>query len=706
MSERTCRGTVFLKTIAIVVQTVAISSPSRRWAFDSSSRGSGLQLEGLHQPKTMHVGPGIPGGAYILDDIENWNLKAYDSGPKKYKDDQGKFTSRKPEEDRWVTNMRRLFAYHRRKAFKMVQEWELKLASAEISFNRAISEKTTVHDALDWLYLCRKKKADWVREKESQCEKINCLNWAGVILHDKKEAVFLSSQQRYFNRKLDREARCRDHTIGLAEKEWGWTDRPSNSWPEVPWIQGREHGQRVTQNRDASRQSQRAWGYNVWSRTVQRRHKQQASAFCHATKAESGNDDVRTPMYVQASHTVQSYIEEQGGNGDCGAGGGGSAGIAYFTNLDPLYSGLSKETRERLPFFLQFVNESSEQRSGHGNVRVTVVSPEKKCRYVGCRDSCPNSAQSAFNKLMLPEEVPPAATPIFLWPSYCPEPSDSDMPPPTSREAAAKAASAPPKLSPEPEQDAAPPLSRAASAKAAPAQPNWLPVAERGAAPEEHVVDRFTMSAQRSAARATTRASKSLPPRLDIPMQWLNQPKTKRNKEHQPSKELPDLPLREHDRLVTLPSKQALEMTPYLDGDCMLWPDYVKEQQQRHKRNQAIKEALLKGCPVRYRCTDWSLAPRIVSGDVVMLHPVNEAHKEVEVGDIVFYQTPRSELFCCHVVLKKYDRVDHKSSRFHIGNMARYNGDAGGKENGEIDEEHIWGKLLEQSAEHYGSQFA
>ena len=126
------------------------------------------------------------------------------------------------------------------------------------------------------------------------------------------------------------------------------------------------------------------------------------------------------------------------------------------------------------------------------------------------------------------------------------------------------------------------------------------------------------------------------------------------------------------------------------DVDWTLDPDWDKESMMREVRNRYVKEALLEGRTVSFRSSGWSLFPRVHSGDRCYYEPVN--HDDIEVGDIVFCEIPRSGRFHAHIV----HNIELWNGRrtFLIGNNNHERQPPKAPHyNGYCNDEHVYGKM-------------
>ena len=116
------------------------------------------------------------------------------------------------------------------------------------------------------------------------------------------------------------------------------------------------------------------------------------------------------------------------------------------------------------------------------------------------------------------------------------------------------------------------------------------------------------------------------------------------------------------------------------------WPELDLEEDMalRRVRHELLREQLLAGRPVCDRRSDWSMFPRIQSGDLTHYDPVTSAD-QVMVGDIVFYEVQPGNRFYAHL-------VKHKEWNSVEWIFTFSNAKGRGKGSGRL--QHIYGRLV------------
>ena len=124
------------------------------------------------------------------------------------------------------------------------------------------------------------------------------------------------------------------------------------------------------------------------------------------------------------------------------------------------------------------------------------------------------------------------------------------------------------------------------------------------------------------------------------------------------------------------------------------------ELRLRDSRNRLIREYLIEGRSVFYRCSGNSMWPLIQSDDACTFHPiqavtakdcihaVQKEASEICKGDIVFCQVQPSQQYFAHIVLDVEESWYHNEPKYWIGNIQRYC-------NGLCLREHIFGILVD-----------
>ena len=136
---------------------------------------------------------------------------------------------------------------------------------------------------------------------------------------------------------------------------------------------------------------------------------------------------------------------------------------------------------------------------------------------------------------------------------------------------------------------------------------------------------------------------------------------------------------------------------------------FMKELRLRAERNRLLKDHLLAGMSVWFKSSGDSMWPLVRSGDAILLHPIKavtadagqeglvKEASEIGVGDIVFCELQRSQMFLTHIVLQVQGDRHADEWKYWIGNIKNHY-------NGYCFREHIYGILIEvqeDRANHY-----
>ena len=124
---------------------------------------------------------------------------------------------------------------------------------------------------------------------------------------------------------------------------------------------------------------------------------------------------------------------------------------------------------------------------------------------------------------------------------------------------------------------------------------------------------------------------------------------------------------------------------------------YVLQQRLRGSRDSKIREHLTEGRAVFYKSSGNSMWPLAQSDDACTFFPIQAVTAKngvlsepfkIGVGDVVFCQVQRSQLYYAHIVLEIQEGNYRQEPKYWIGNIE-------GHRNGWCHREHIFGILVE-----------